>query len=309
MALVDLWTFVASTRNWPEFGRTTCQYLYLGETLDILHANVQNNVVGQWQQDVHRQRLFSMYINMMKLDNSLLEKVKSVLGSEFVEIELTQWFLDDEQHAVYKWSDAERVQYDKTRLKYLSTIPDKQSSMLLNDHKQYVLKFIDRCANGVDLISNMCQTNLPHVLRIILDDPPNNDTNQRWLINKLREMSRPNSPWGNINSGFRLLHPFIQSIDQCLQFFHLFNLDNMITLITRLGQSFQQYYKYCEQYIMATLDKGLTKLVLLPSVINCLGGTVGVMDESITSLLSKLNNMPLNTNTLLVCAGHTVVIV
>ncbi|GAM26545.1 hypothetical protein SAMD00019534_097200 [Acytostelium subglobosum LB1] len=216
--------------------------------------------------DTQREQIFNMYIKLLKLNMSLYQQVTSVFGLEKVQTELDQWFLEQPTvDDVWKSHAFEDRHYYRDRLEYLWAIPDKCTSPLLTNHKQYVLDLL-LFQDGYSVDSIFKQ--MSDVLCMVLEDAQNHDINQRWLINMLEKTY-------TIDPSFRLLQPFIQPIDQCLRFFHLLDTSNMNTIITRMGPSFKQYYKHCEQLIVGTLEKGLEELILLQGIAKFLGVSFG----------------------------------
>ncbi|GAM26549.1 hypothetical protein SAMD00019534_097240 [Acytostelium subglobosum LB1] len=253
---------------------------------------MQDNVDG----DDQRERIFNMYIKLLKLNMVLYQQVSTVFGLERVETELVQWFMERPPLCNGDKKSFNKDHYVNARLEHLWAIPNKSTSQLLINHKQYVLAFVDRNVRGLYYEENEEYKQLCNVLSIIFDDAPNKDANQRWLIHKLDEMAGlQHNTWCCINNGFKLLHPLIQPIDQCLKFFHRLLAPNINTLIIRLGPAFKQYYKQCEPYILSALDGGLKNLILLPCIIKCFG--VDAIVSSSVLLLDHMNSIPLDANT------------
>ncbi|GAM26550.1 hypothetical protein SAMD00019534_097250 [Acytostelium subglobosum LB1] len=277
-ALMDVWDMSGEIRNRSMYGQTTKMYLLSPELFDTLLANTRDNDNGD--ADEQRSKVFNIYIKLLRYNLDMYQRVTSVFGLDRVETQLTQWFMLPSK-------DSDR------RLQYLWAIPNKSSSQLLINHKLYVREFLQSYAGD---FQDQQEQLLAEVFNVILDDPTNNDANQRWIISMLEEMNQSSRQWYRTNAGFRLFHQFIQPIDHFLRFFHQLDTPNMCTLITSLGPSFQQHYKKCEPFIIVTLDRGLEGLAMLQGITKSFGVS-DVAENSLCDLLEYVNRLPLDAST------------
>ncbi|GAM26542.1 hypothetical protein SAMD00019534_097170 [Acytostelium subglobosum LB1] len=252
LALLDLWRSQLDDEKIPShryFGTEEHTFPFLATPEHI------NTLLNETENDDHKRNLvINKYIRLLEYSVDIMPMLIQLFGWEAISLHMDQWFmipLDPRFEGYLSHSEQkEMVGFTVNRIIYLNSIPNKAASKLLQENKQYILKFYQRhLLKSVDRISPQ---RLSGVLSVVLNDPENKEANQVVLIDLLTSLINSTSNhWPD--TWFEHLHQFIEPIEQCLQFFHRLDHQSINTLITLIGPPFLKYYQLCEEKLLDKL--------------------------------------------------------